>query len=126
MSNVNKEDKKPKLESKEKEKTDIENVEEHFQNEIDLPKSSYSNPNDISKINSSFCSSIDSDKDKNKNMNNKSNDKIEKNKINSVIGIDSIINEENYEQKRGSKFSSVKYILDEFAKAERFSVDNEK
>ena len=129
MSNVKKSNKKSEAENDGvKEKAEIDN-EELFENKIVFPRSSNSNSNDISKLNSSFFSSVDSDK-KNKNISDYKNsgNQKEKNKINMInLGneIDSIINGENSEDKRESNFSSEKVLFDEINKAEKLSAENE-
>ena len=121
MSNYKKANIKTKLESDTKEKADVDNDDEYFNSKIDIPKSSYSNSNDISKINSSFFSSVDSDKHR-KNFSHN----LEKSKINFGNDNESNINRESSDFKRGSNFSSERYIIDELSKVERISAENEK
>ena len=121
MSNIKKANIKSKLEYNTKEKAEVDNDDEYFDSKIDIPKSSYSNSNDISKINSSFFSSVDCDKNK-KNLSNN----IEKPKINFENENDSVINGGSSYLKKGSNYSSERYIIDELAKVEKFSAENEK
>ena len=128
MSYFKKENKNSKLEvvSKEKEieKADFENIDEYLENNIAIPKSSNSHSNDISKISCSFFSSLDIKENK---INN--NLPIEKNKLNSVIGIDigSIFDQESSYQKKLSNLNSINYILNEYKIAEKhLAVENEK
>ena len=87
------------------------------ENKIKFPRSSNSNSNDISKLNSSFLSSIDSDK---RNKISIRKDKQEINMINLGHEIDSISNGENSEDKKGNSFYD-KVIFDEINKAEKLN-----
>ena len=81
-----------------------------IENKIKFPRSSNSNSNDISKLNSSFLSSIDSDK-RNKNS-------IQREKPN-INEIESILNEENSEERKGSNSFYDKCLFDEINKAKK-------
>ena len=56
--------KQSKLELNSKGKAEVENEDEYFSNKIEIPKSSYPNSNDISKINSSLFSPVESEENK--------------------------------------------------------------
>ena len=88
------------------------------ENKINFPRSSNSNSNNISKLNSSFLASYDSDK------NNKISIRKDKQGINMInLGneIDSISNGENSEDKKGTNSFYDKVIFDEINKAEKLN-----
>lgn len=121
MSNIKSVFKKSKLEFNSKEKAEVENEDEYFSNKIEIPKSSYPNSNDISKINSSLFSPVESEENK-KNL----SIQFEKCKINLDNEIYSNINPDSLNLNRRSNLSFERYVIDEIVKAEKFSAENEK
>lgn len=120
MSNVKKSNKNKNLEIVSKDKSNVECSDECFENKIEVPKSSNSNSNDISKINSSFFSSDDSQLNENKINFHKENRDL------NIENVDSIVNEENSLNKKGSNLSSEKFFFDKFFEAEKLSGENNK
>jgi len=110
---------KDKPEKPEKENAEI-GKEDLMENKIKCPRSSNSNSNDISKLNSSFLSSIDLDK-RNKNS-------IQKDKNVNMIHlgneIDSISNGENSEERKGTNSFYDKDLFDEINRPEKLNGQN--
>ena len=93
--------------------------DDQMENKIKFPRSSCnSNSNDISKLNSSFLCSIDSDK---RNKISIRKDKQGINMMNQSNEIDSISNGENSEDKKNSNSFYDKIIFDEINKAEKLN-----
>jgi len=131
MSKKNNLDEKTKNKIKSKEDdSEIPNEDTKINNNINIPKVSGSNSNDISKLNMSFLSSknidiqskANSDKKNFKNKFNFENSDI----LNLENEIECIINKDKDDIKRESNFFSEKALFDEMNNPERDFSDEEK
>ncbi len=109
---------------------EIPNENTRFKNNINIPKSSGSNSNDISKLNMSYLSSKNIDIESKANS-DKKNLRSKINLENSDIlyldhEIEYIINKDREDVKRESNFFSEKALFDEINNVERDSNNNEK
>jgi hypothetical protein len=96
-------------------KSQAENLDDYSENKIEIPRSSFSNSNNISKINTSFPSKI--------SINQNNETKIEKNKINFSCDIESI---KNLEGNFDSSFYFGKSLLEEYNHIQKIFNENEK